>query len=465
MSPRMFLFVSLLTPIVASGASAATCPSSGYTASSGALSLTSNCTVTGNISLSGTATMTMTGATLTVAGNVTLAGSSALTVTNGELAFPQHSFNQYAINLSNNSQMTIDNSTVSTNLTGANQFTVTLTASNSATLTVTNSSLLANSHILGNFNNTSTLIESGSTDVPTEVYPTSQAKVTISGGTFGTLWLDYKSGNTGTINLPVQSVSGVFSMNTSIPSGWSTAITSSVGGLGVISRPGSHVTINGNGLNTLSNQPSFRVAYWLENNTSNISINGTTEFAIGGCPVTKTLTDQQRTLTLKGVCLSNYVWQIYTENTGAFTNTITGGVLAEVGVLGPTANLTLANATVQTASLDADKGKLTVTGTDIWALDIRAIDGGILTLNNTDTINGSLIAAQGAGSVLTFGNAKAEPNGLATQTNCDGINGLPPNIDGVPLCNVGNPLHACPVVQAASGGASYVGSMTSCTPS
>ncbi len=194
MSPRMFLFVSLLTPLVASGASAATCPSSGYTASSGALSLTSNCTVTGNISLSGTATMTMTGATLTVAGNVTLAGSSALTVTNGELAFPQHSFNQYAINLSNNSQMTIDNSTVSTNLTGANQFTVTLTASNSATLTVTNSSLLANSHILGNFNNTSTLIESGSTDVPTEVYPTSQAKVTISGGTFGTLWLDYGPG-------------------------------------------------------------------------------------------------------------------------------------------------------------------------------------------------------------------------------------------------------------------------------
>ncbi len=176
------------------------------------------------------------------------------------------------------------------------------------------------------------------------------------------------------------------------------------------------------------------------------------------------MTDQQRTLTLKGVCRSNYVWQIYTENTGAFTNTITCGVLAEVGVLGPTANLTLANATVQTASLDADKGKLTVTGTDIWALDIRAIDGGSLTLNNTDTINGSLIAAQGAGSVLTFGNAKAEPNGLATQTSCNGINGLPPEHRRGPP-NVGNPLHACPVVQAASGGASYVGSMTSCTPS
>ncbi len=161
---------------------ASACPSSGITSASGAINLTSNCQVAGNITLSGTASLTMTGAVLTVKGNIVLSGQAQLLITNGGLTIPQTADFQYSLALNNRSQLQLQNSTFVTNGTTANNFSTTLDAYNTSVVEFENSTLKAmgGSWLLGYFYDQSQLTVTGSTNLPTEIYPEDSSKVSVT---------------------------------------------------------------------------------------------------------------------------------------------------------------------------------------------------------------------------------------------------------------------------------------------
>ncbi len=86
------------------------CPASGLTSSAGIVNLQENCTINGDVNLSGSATLTMTGGALSIAGNLALNDNAQFTVTRGNLRFPQVNYSQYSVTLNGTSQLALTNS-------------------------------------------------------------------------------------------------------------------------------------------------------------------------------------------------------------------------------------------------------------------------------------------------------------------------------------------------------------------
>src|SRR5579863_870068 len=127
----LFAFVAVLA--AGAGANAAqtastTCPSGGLTSSTEVITIKTDCTIAGNLDLSGSAALTMSGGVLSVKGNVTLSDTAALRVTNGELIFPQTNYNQDSVTLNGHSTLTLTGSTVATNATQSDDFAMTWNA-------------------------------------------------------------------------------------------------------------------------------------------------------------------------------------------------------------------------------------------------------------------------------------------------------------------------------------------------
>ena len=106
-------------------ASPGVCPASGLTSSAGIVNLQENCAITGDVNLSGSATLTMTGGALSIAGNVVLGDNSQLSVTGGSLTLPQTNYSQYSVTLNGTSQLALTNSSWITNGTPQNNFSMT----------------------------------------------------------------------------------------------------------------------------------------------------------------------------------------------------------------------------------------------------------------------------------------------------------------------------------------------------
>jgi hypothetical protein len=131
-----------------------TCPASGISSPSGAINLASNCKVAGNITLSGTASLTMTGAVLKVKGNIVLNDQAQLTVTNGGLAFLQTYFGKYSVTLNNMAKLSLNNSSVVTSGISPNHLSMTLYAYNTSVVDLESSTLTTaeGSWVLGSGN-------------------------------------------------------------------------------------------------------------------------------------------------------------------------------------------------------------------------------------------------------------------------------------------------------------------------
>src|SRR5262249_20066297 len=115
--------------------------------------------------LSGTASLTVAGAVLTVKGNVVLHHQAQLLITNCGLTIPQTTYFQYAISLKNSSQLQLHNSSVVTNGTTANNYSIALDAYNTSTVDFENSTLpaLGGSWLLAKFHDQSQLTVVNST--------------------------------------------------------------------------------------------------------------------------------------------------------------------------------------------------------------------------------------------------------------------------------------------------------------
>ncbi len=428
------------------------CPASGLRASAETIDLRGDCVIVGDVKLSGTATLSMTGGTLGIVGNVSLGDEAKLTVTGGGLVFPQSGYSQYSITLNGRSQWKMKDSVLVTNGTGQNNFSMELEANDAAGAYFENSNLDTNggSWLLGNFNGHSRLAMIHTQDLPTEIYPADGARIAISGeSSFAALWLQFAPGSRGTVEIPREDSMGRYSFGfgpgTGI--GYEVRVSSSQGELGLNSFPGSTMIVKGHGL-AGANDAGVVLGYYIQDSTGAVGLDGLE----GGGDITRRFTDQGRDLELRHVNLGPFSWQVYVSGSDNFPVWITNSKINEIGVLrGGLVNLE--NSVLQLAVTEAagPGAVLNIKNTQIWSQTVQAQDGGQMNISDSQ-LHGNFIAADGAGSSIAMKYVGESGNGVAPQS-CAAVNGFPPNDGGVPLCNPFNPLYQCSQVTPPAGGA------------
>jgi hypothetical protein len=228
------------------------CPTSGFTSSSESLNLEGDCNIAGDVNLSGSAALTMMRGILSIEGNVTLAGNAKLAVMGGVLGFPQTNYNQYSVTLNGNSKLSLRNSQWVTNATQQNNFSMLLAANDASVVNFDGSGLdTSGSWLLGSIANHSKLNVVGSENLPTEIYPSGAARISITReSSVSAVWLDFPPGSRGIVNVPVLDAQGNFDFNFGPGRGiaYSVKISLSSGRLGLNSHPNSTLIVNGHGL-------------------------------------------------------------------------------------------------------------------------------------------------------------------------------------------------------------------------
>jgi hypothetical protein len=438
----LILGVSLADPVLAS------CPSSGLTASTGATTINGGCAVVGNITLSGSATLTMSNGNLFVSGNIVLNDNASLSVTTGTLTFPQSNFSQYSIKLYGASQFTVIDSSFVTNFAKQNNFAMSLNANDNSVVRFKNANLnTTSSWLLGNFHNNSKLIVINTKNLPTEMYPFDASKISVSSSSFAGLWLNFASGDKGIVNVPKLDTNGKFNFIFTPSQGniYSVNIATGSGRIGLNSHPNSTLTVNGN-TSSLMNYVNVIFGYYVENSTAPVVIDGLT---VGGF-VTKKFTDQGRNLTLNNVYINPLAWQLYVSQSNGFPVTIKNSTINELAAF-TNGIVNISDSTLQLAVSGAvgPGSKLTITNTDVWSSTILAIYGGKMNISNSH-VHGNFISASRAGSSIVMTNVTESRNGIPPQS-CAPVDGYPPNNNGVPLCNPFNPLYQCSQVTATAG--------------
>jgi hypothetical protein len=412
------------------------CPSSGLTASSGITNIQGDCIVVGDINLSGSATLAMTNGTLSVAGNIILNNNSALSVTTGTLTFPQTNFSQYAIKLYGTAKFTMTDSSFVTNSTNTNNFPMSLTANGDSVVRFENSNLnTTDSWLLGNFRNNSKLNVINSQTLPTEIYPFDASTISVSSSSFASIWLDFASGDVGTINIPKFDNTGKYNLN----------FTSATGRIGINSHPKSTIIVNGT-YSPLMNYANVIFGYYIENNTAPVVIDGLT---VGGF-VSKKYTHQGGNLTLNNVYINPLAWQVYVTQSNGFKVSIKNSKINELAAF-TNGIVYITDSTLQLAVSGAVGlgSKMNINNTQIWSSTILAKFGGRMNITNSH-IHGNFISASGTSSSIAMSNVIESRNGIPPQS-CAPVGGYPPNNNGVPLCNPLNPLYQCSQLTAADG--------------
>jgi hypothetical protein len=446
-------WLSLGAPTLSTAALAAgTCPASGISSPSGAIDLTSDCQVVGNITLSGTASLTITGAVLTVIGNIVLNDQAQVTVTNGGLTFPQTGFSQYRVTLNNSANMSLNNSSfVTTGILNKN-YTMALDAYNTSVVDFEASTLswLGGSWLLGNFHDQSQLIVNNSKDLPTEIYPSDSSRISVSNSNVATLWLEFISGSSATINVPQHDKLGNFNFDFGNSPGfnYSVHMAASSARLGLNSHPNSSMTVNGNGT-AGTNDIDLVFGYYIENSTAPVSINGLQ----AGSDVTRQFTDQGRTLSLNHVNLNPFSWQVYASQSNGYPVTVRNSKINEIAAFSH-GLLNISNSVLQIAVAGAvgPGSQMNITGTQIWSDQILAEYGGRVSIAYSG-LHGNHISAVGAGSGISMSNVLEYKNGsLSLPCTPAPATGYTPNVNGVPLCNPQSPLGQCSQVSTQSGG-------------
>ncbi len=367
------------------------CPSSGLTASSGATDINGDCAVVGDITLSGSATLTMSNGNLSVTGNIILTENSIFSVTTGTLTFPQTNFAQYTIILNGPSQFTMTDSSFVTNAAIQNSLAMSINANDNSVVRFENSNLnmKTGSWLIGNFNNNSKLTVINSQYLPTEIYPLNASTISVSSSTFSTLWLNFASGDTGTVNIPKLDDQGKYNLIFTPSSGniYSVNISLSNSRLGLNSHPNSSLTVNGN---AALNYANVVFGYYIENNTTPVVIDGLTT----GGVVTKQFRDQGRNLKLNNVYLNPISWQVYVKETNGYPVYIKNSVINEL-VAFTKGVVNISDSTLQYAVSGAvgPGSKMNINNTHIWSGSILAYGGEVNIINSY--VHGNNITARG----------------------------------------------------------------------
>jgi len=396
--------------------------------------------------LSGTASLTMTGAVLTVTGNIVLSGQAQLLITNGGLTIPQTTDFQYSLSLNNGSLLQLQNSTFVTNGTTANNYSMSLNAHNTSAAVFENSTLQAmgGSWLLGEFYDQSQLTVASSTNLPTEIYPEGSSKISVTNSNFAGLWLDFMPGSNATINVPQYNAQGNFNFNFGNSTGFNYSVNMSASQcrLGLNSYPNSTMIINGHGTSG-ANDVELVFGYYVSNNTSAVSINSLTV----GTSTTRQFTDQGRNLSLNKVNLNPLSWQVYVSQSNGYPVTVSNSKINEIAAF-TNGLVNISNSTLQLATTGAvgPGSQMNITGSQIWSSAILSENGGHMSISSSQ-IHGNYISATGSGSQVSMSSVTDYRNG-SSSASCTN----PVGPDGTPVCNPFNPSGQCAVVSTQNGG-------------
>lgn len=440
------------------------CPTAGLNSTNQIINLQGDCEINGNLTLSGSSALRMSNGTLTIRGHLELRDTSELHVTTGSLKFPQMNYSQYSIALHQYSLLKMIDSSVITNATTQNNFSMSLDAHDNSTVNIENSNLNteSGSWLLANFHDQSKLIMQQSNNLPTEIYPSDASNISISAGSaFAGLWLEFGSGSNATINVPTKDSQENYSFNFGPGTGiaYTISVVGSKGRLGLNSHPNSNLIVNGNGASG-THDVDLIFGYYFENNSAAVQVNGLSV----GTDISRQFTDQGRMLQLNHVNLNPFSWQVYARESNGFPVIISNSFINEV-TLFTNGIISISNSVLQLAVTGAvgPGSILTISGAQIWSQSIIAQNGGRVQISNSQ-LHGNFISAAGAGSTITMANVGEAKNGVSPQS-CAAIDGYPPHNNGVPLCNPFNPLYQCSQLAPASGGALIVANPAlSCPP-
>ncbi|MGH6839140.1 MAG: hypothetical protein ACREDT_10135, partial [Methylocella sp.] len=277
------------------------------------------------------------------------------------------------------------------------------------------------------------------------------AQISLRNSKFATLYIDFMSGSSATINVPQYDANGNFNFVFGNSPGFNYSInmTTSKTRLGLESHPNSSMIVNGGGAGSTSDVP-VQFSYYVENNTAPVSIKGLHVYS----DMTRQFTDQGRNISLNHVNLSPISWQVYVSQSNGFPVTISNSKINELGAL-TNGLVNISNSTLQLAELGAfgAGSQLNITGTQIWSQEIVAQNGGHVSIAYSG-IHGNAISAAGTGSSISMSNVLEYRNGTASMSCAqDPATGYTPNINGVPLCNPQNPLGQCSHVSTRTSGA------------
>ncbi len=400
------------------------CPATGGLTITASTRITATCTIAGDLIIRGSATLAVDftanpGAVLSVLGNVTVAGSGILRIHGGTFIIANDRNGQRTMLARDRAQIQLEGisfRTIPLGATGTGSRYMNYLGRDQARLVVKTSRLdPLTSWLLAACVGQSGIAMVNSRQLPTEIYPDESCQLDLRGPeTEAGVW--FPSPPAATITLPDQS--GTYSWELSraqgIDADWRITIANARVGLGMLSRPGSRVTINGRGTPVTG---EFKIGYFLgpaDGALENLAP-GLQQGVVGG-----------GRLTMNRVQLGPIAWQIYAL-AGAHAS-IRRSIINEVAVVGDDATLAVDSSLIQLAVLAAlgHRSTLTVSRSELWSQSIEADFDGKVVLTNS-TVYGSLFVTRDPASQIQIlgGAFRPNPSGCSQATMVDIATGQP----------------------------------------
>jgi hypothetical protein len=348
---------------------------------SGKVTLDTDCTVGGDLTVTGSAVLHFdytgrTGGRLVVAGNVIVQDHATLWVQGrpgGRAVFVvDNEFSQQrSMTSTGDGTIKLDHVEFRTQKSaGAGKGSVYMTyeARDRSSIEVAGSTLVEEaSWLLANLHDSAKLSVANSLHVPTEIYVKDKSSAKISGAATRTgVWLD-AGGAKGKLKLP--DVGGPFSWQigagTGLDVGWSLRVDSAQPGIGIEIRPGSALTITGNGARAPATG-ELKISYFV------VGSRDTLDGLEAGLQDRK-ISDR---LTLEKVQLGPIAWQIYAGDNADVT--IANSTINEIGIFGRNAKVRVDRSVLQLAVLAAmgPGSSLDIHASEVWNQTIEAANTG-----------------------------------------------------------------------------------------
>ncbi len=248
------------------------------------------------------------------------------------------------------------------------------------------------SWLLANLRDSAKLTIADSQHIPTEIYIRDSSSAKISGtGTRTGVWLD-AGGAKGTLTLP--NLNGPFSLQIGagkgLDVGWSLQVDDAQTGIGIEIKPGSALTIVGNGARAPATG-ELKVSYTVAG--SRETLDGLKSGLQNG-----KISDR---LTLKDVQLGPIAWQIYAGDNADLT--IKDSTINEIGVFGRDAKVRVEHSVLQLAVLAAlaPGSLLDIQDSEIWNQTIEVGNKGRVSIADSK-IHGTLFHARDSVSNISI---------------------------------------------------------------
>ncbi|MBM4389730.1 MAG: hypothetical protein FJ090_01300 [Deltaproteobacteria bacterium] len=284
------------------------CPTDGLEVDEGTLRLVEDCSIQGDVLLSGSARFEVDGADLDLDGDLLLEDDAVFAMSGGTLRFVQQAYFEHEIAASDDARVEWSDLALFTRAIDATgNLTMSYAGHDRSAFELENVELDEQENwLLASLDGEAALEATEAAHVPTEIYPLEQSTVRISGqGSYTGIWLFFVPGSVATLDaLPALPATWSFGRETEGATGieYQVDIADAYAGVNVMSLPMSDLTIR-------DNERDVTIGYYLAEVTTDETIVG---LPLG--TVTETFSSQGRVLELDNVMLSPVAWQVYVSN-------------------------------------------------------------------------------------------------------------------------------------------------------